>query len=302
MDKFLICITGPTAIGKTALSIALAKSFDTVVISADSRQFYKEMSIGVAVPTPEELAEVPHYFIQHISTARTYSVGDFERDALRELETLFKKHQLVVMVGGSGLFVKAVTEGLHEFPEVDPEIRARLNLELEEKGIALLQQRLKELDPHYFKKADLQNHRRIIRALEISIGTGRPYSEFLNLPKPERSFKTLQIGLTAPREVLYARIEKRVDLMVKAGLLAEAEKLHTKRCPKASKTIGYSELFKFFDGKWPLDFALDEIKKNTRRFAKRQLTWFKKQDITWFSYDSNPDEIEAFIRRQTGLD
>lgn len=303
MNKYLVCITGPTGIGKTSKSIALAKAFDTEIISADSRQFYKEMSIGVAVPSGEELAAVPHHFIQHISADTEYNAGDFERDALKKLDELFQKYEVVFMVGGSGLFVKAVTEGLNEFPEVSPEIRENLNLELAERGIESLQQKLIDLDPDYAETADMQNHRRIIRALEICLGTGKAYSDFLNKPRAQRPFKSIKIGLTAPRELIYSRIEKRVDLMMQAGLLEEAEKLYVEKCEKASQTIGYSELFKFFDKEWSLDFAIDEIKKNTRRFAKRQLTWFRKdKSITWFSYDTDPGEIITFIRRQINPD
>ncbi|TBW26763.1 tRNA (adenosine(37)-N6)-dimethylallyltransferase MiaA [Gramella sp. KN1008] len=299
MNNFLINIIGPTAIGKTALAIAVAKHFNTEIISADSRQFFKEMKIGTAVPDAEELEAAPHHFIQHISIEDKYSVGDFEREALRKLEELFKEHKIAVMVGGSGLYIKAVTEGLDDFPEVDPEIRKNLNKHLEEDGIDWLQQKLFVLDPDHYKNIDVQNPHRLIRALEVCIGTGKSFSSFLNKEKPPRDFETIHIGLTADREIIYDRINKRVDLMIENGLIEEAKSLYPKRELNALNTVGYKELFQYFEGETDLETAISEIKKNTRRFAKRQLTWFRKdEDIKWFEFDEDPEKIFGYIENK----
>ena len=277
-DKLLICIVGPTAIGKTSMAIALANYYGTEIISADSRQFYKEISIGTAVPTTKELQTVNHHFIQHKSIFETYSVGDFERDAMAALKELFKQKEVVIMVGGSGLYVDAVTKGLDKFPTVSPKIRQELIEKLEHEGIESLQKMLKDLDPDYSTRVDLENPHRVIRALEICLGTGKPYSTFLNREKPNRPFKSLTLGLFADRAVIYDRIEKRVDIMMEQGLLPEAEKVYAHKDQNALQTIGYRELFNYLDGQWDLNFAVSEIKKNTRRFAKRQLTWFRKDE------------------------
>ena len=273
---FLICIVGATAIGKTALAIKIAKAFNAEIISADSRQFFKEMSIGTAVPNEEELSAVPHHFIQNKSIFEDYSVGDFERDALSLLKDLFEKKKVAVMVGGSGLYVDAVVKGLDYFPEVPSEIREQLNFELNEKGLETLQDELKNADPTYFEKVDIQNPHRIIRALEIYRATGKPYSSFLNIENTKRNFKTLYIGLTAERETIYARINQRVDQMIEAGLIDEAKSLFGYKEKNALQTVGYRELFEYFDGKYSLEKAVEEIKKNTRHYAKRQMTWFRK--------------------------
>ncbi|TRO66993.1 tRNA (adenosine(37)-N6)-dimethylallyltransferase MiaA [Christiangramia sabulilitoris] len=302
MNNFLINIIGPTAIGKTSLSIKVAKHFDAEIISADSRQFFKEMKIGTAVPEEAELNAAPHHFIQHISIHDKYSVGDFERDAILKLEKLFETHNIAVMVGGSGLYIKAVTEGLDEFPAVDPKIRANLNSHLEKDGIDWLQQKLFILDPDYYKVADVQNPHRLIRALEICIATGQPFSEFLDQEKSERNFETINIGLTAERELIYERINRRVDIMMKNGLLEEARKLYPSRDLNALNTVGYKELFAYFDGDTDLETAVSEIKKNTRRFAKRQLTWFRKDEhIKWFDHNADPGEIFRYIESQINI-
>lgn len=290
--KHLITIVGPTAIGKTALAVEVAKHFGTEIISADSRQFYKEMHIGTAVPTKEELKAVKHHFVQHISIFDNYSVGDFERDAIAKIEKLFTKKDVVVMAGGSGLFINAVLNGLDEFPEVAPSIRENLNQLLKEKGIAYLQQMLKELDPLHFSKIDIQNPQRMVRALEVCIASGMPYSSFLSAKKTERNFTPILIGLTAQREDLYSRINQRVDAMLQQGLLEEAASLYRHKTLNALQTVGYKELFTYFDGDCSLDAAVSEIKKNTRRFAKRQLTWFNKnKQIMWFYYKTHISEI-----------
>jgi len=299
MKKTLICIVGPTAIGKTKLAISLAQHFNTEIISADSRQFFKEMQIGTAVPSKEELAAAPHHFIQHKSIRESYSVGDFEKDALHLLETLFKEKDTMILVGGSGLYVDAVTKGLDEFPKIKPEIRDTLNEELETGGIQSLQERLKKLDPKYYKQVDLENPHRLIRALEVCMGSGKPYSSFIGQEKPKRPFTVCTIGVTADREVIYDRINKRVDLMMKKGLLEEAKSVYQYRELNALQTVGYKELFKHFDGQWELDFALSEIKKNTRRFAKRQLTWFKKNgDTLWVDFEEVVSSVIQRIENQ----
>lgn len=292
IENTLITIVGPTAIGKTALSIKLAKHFNAEIISCDSRQFYKEMNIGTAVPSIEELEAAPHHFIQNRSIFEDYNVGDFEKDALKTINSLFKKNTIVIMVGGSGLYVDAVINGLDYFPTVDSSIRENLNKQLETKGIEALQLQLKGLDIETYKSIAIANPQRVIRALEVCIGSGKTYSSFKNKPKAKRNFKSIKIGLNAEREIIYNRINKRVDIMMQEGLLLEAEKLFTNKNLNALQTVGYRELFSFMDQEITKEFAIEEIKKNTRRFAKRQLTWFKKDDsILWFDYKTNPETI-----------
>ncbi len=281
----LITIVGPTAIGKTALSIQLANAFNASIISCDSRQFFKEMTIGTAVPEPKELAAAKHYFIQNRSVFDSYNVGEFERDTLEKLEVLFKENPIQIMVGGSGLYVDAVLNGLDYFPEVAPEIREALLLKLEKEGIEVLQKQLKELDVETYKLIAIDNPHRIMRALEVCIGSGIPYSTFKNKPKKPRNFKSIKIGLNADREMIYNRINQRVDAMIDNGLIEEAKTLHAHKELNALQTVGYRELFSFFDGNFTKEFAISEIKKNSRRFAKRQLTWFKRdENILWFDY------------------
>lgn len=288
----LITIVGPTAIGKTALSILLANHFKSDIISCDSRQFYKEMTIGTAVPEPEELAAAKHHFIQDRSIFNDYNVGQFERDALAKLENLFKENPVQIMVGGSGLYVDAALKGLDYFPEVDKQIRIDLTKELEEKGIESLQEKLKKLDLETYNTIALDNPHRIMRALEICIGTNTPYATFKNKPKAPRNFNSIKIGLTADREIIYSRINHRVDLMIANGLLEEAKALHQHKNLNALQTVGYRELFSFFEGDFTKEFAISEIKKNTRRFAKRQVTWFKKDSETfWFDYKTDINTI-----------
>ncbi|MBZ9730579.1 tRNA (adenosine(37)-N6)-dimethylallyltransferase MiaA [Salegentibacter sp. JZCK2] len=295
-NNYLLNVVGPTAIGKTALAIKLAKKFNTEIISADSRQFYKEMSIGTAVPSKNELQTAKHHFIQHISIEEEYNVGDFEAEAIQKLEEIFQNNSFAVMVGGSGLYTKSVLQGLDYFPEVPSEIRQNLNLKFKEEGLVPLQEQLQKLDPEYYKTADVENPQRVIRALEVSIGTGKPYSSYLNRPKKQRNFIPISIGLSADREIIYERINRRVDLMMDEGLLQEAETLFPKRQLNALNTVGYKELFEFLKGKDSLETAVAEIKKNTRRFAKRQLTWFRKDpDIQWFNFHTPPEEIQQFI-------
>ncbi len=296
MINYLITVVGATAIGKTALSIQLAQHFNTEIISSDSRQFYKEMNIGTAVPTEDELNAATHHFIQNRSIFDMYSVGQFEKDALKKLDTLFLKNNIVIMVGGSGLYTNAVLNGLDYFPEVAPEIRTNLNLELENNGILSLQNQLKELDPESYASIEIENPHRLIRALEICIGTGKTYAEFKNKPKATRNFTPIKIGLFADRTLMYNRINQRVDIMIQQGLLDEAKKLHPYKNLNALQTVGYKELFDYLDGKYTLEFAIEEIKKNTRRFAKRQVTWNKKDpSINWFDFTTDTTEIIAKI-------
>ncbi len=274
------------------MSIKLAQHYNTAIVSADSRQFFKEMQIGTAAPTKEELDAAPHYCIHHKSVEENYSVGDFERDALNILDELYKTYDVVIMVGGSGLYVDAVTKGLDDFPDIDPKIRENLNIILETQGLEPLQQQLKELDPVSYENIAIDNPHRVIRALEVSIGSNQPYSSFLNKAKEDRPFKTINIGLTADRQVIYDRINLRVDLMVKQGLLEEAKALIPKQQLNALNTVGYKELFKYFNDEWSLEFAISEIKKNSRRFAKRQLTWFKRnQETIWFDYKTSANSV-----------
>lgn len=284
----LVCILGPTAIGKTKLAIQLAQHFTTEIISADSRQFYKEMNIGTAVPSTKELNSVTHHFIQHISINENYSVGHFERDADKTLYSLFQKHKTVILVGGSGLYVKAITDGLDEFPNVDEQQRNKLNKELVTIGLPALQNELKKVDPISYDSIDIYNPKRVIRALSIYRSSGEAYSTFLGQKKEKKKFKLLKIGITAPREIIYKRIEERVDAMMSNGLLEEAKLLFPHRELNALNTVGYKELFEFIKGNTSLPEAIVEIKKNTRRFAKRQMTWLnnKEKDVLWINFDT----------------
>ena len=290
--KTLLTIVGPTAIGKTRMAIALATHFGTEILSCDSRQFFKELRIGTAVPSAEELMAAPHHFIQHKSIFEAYSVGDFERDAIALLDKLFKKHDVVVMVGGSGLYAKAIIDSLDDFPEVDEVIRQELNEAYAQKGIEYLQELLKTLDEVQYNQMDIQNPQRLIRALEVCRASGKPYSSFLQRKEKQRDFTSVQIGLTADRTEVYERINKRVDMMLEEGLLIEAQDMMPYRHLNALQTVGYKELFPFFEGECSFEAAIEAIKMNTRRFAKRQFTWFQKDKrIKWFDYRSSLEEV-----------
>jgi len=298
-NKYLITVVGATAIGKTALSIKLAQHFNAEIISCDSRQFYKEMKIGTAVPTDDELAAAKHHFIQNRSIFDDYSVGQFEKDALAKLKELFLNNDVIIMVGGSGLYTNSVIKGLDYFPEVDSKIRADLNQQIEDGNIESLQNQLKELDPESYQTIEIENPHRLIRALEICIGTGKPYSSFKNKNKEERNFTPIMVGLSSDRELMYNRINQRVDIMIKEGLIEEAKKLYKHKNLNALQTVGYRELFNYFDGNGTLEFAIKEIKKNTRRFAKRQVTWNKKDtSIHWFDFK---DEISNITDKMKDL-
>lgn len=294
--NYLIVIVGPTAIGKTALAIEIAKRYKSEILSCDSRQFFKEMTIGTAVPSKEELASVPHHFIQNKSIFENYSVGDFEREGIALLDELFEKNPIQVMVGGSGLYVNAILNGLDDFPNIDSSIRIKLNTLLEKEGIEYLQEQLKELDPEHYQRVAIKNPQRVIRALEICLGTGKTYSSFLNQKKNIRNFTPIVIGIQAEREIMYERINKRVDIMIQSGLIEEVTALYPHRELNALQTVGYREIFSYLNKEITLDFAIEEIKKNTRRFAKRQLTWFKKDENThWIDYTSSTEQIVGFL-------
>ena len=285
--KTLISIVGTTGIGKTALSIQLAKFLKTEIVSCDSRQFFREMKIGTAAPTEQELAEVPHHFIGNLSVTNYYSVGQFEAEAIKKIEGIFAEKDFVVLVGGSMMYEKAVIQGLHDLPEANPENQAQLNEILENDGIVKLQEMLSEMDSEYFSKVDQDNPRRLLRAIDVMWQTGKKYSELVAEPVNKRNFQTMRIGIKAPREIIYERINRRVDKMIEAGLLQEVQQLITHKNLVPLKTVGYTELFEYFDGNWELDFAVEEIKKNSRRFAKRQLTWYRKEEnIHWVNYEN----------------
>jgi tRNA dimethylallyltransferase len=303
--KHLITIVGPTAIGKTSLSIELANHYNCEIISCDSRQFYKEMRIGTAVPSSEELSLAKHHFIQNKSIFENYTVGDFEKEALLKIDELFQTNDYIILVGGSGLYVNAILKGFDEFPAIEQSIRENINTNFEKLGITYLQQKLKDLDPFYYEKITsenpqtLQNPQRLMRFVEVCIGTKKPYSSFLNKKKNNRNFTPILIGLEAERAIIYDRINQRVDLMIQEGLLKEAELLLPEKKLNALQTVGYSELFHYFDGEFTLEFAVEEIKKNTRRFSKRQLTWFKRQENTkWFDYKTERIKIIDYINDQ----
>lgn len=295
--KTLIVIIGPTAIGKTALAIEIARQFSTEIISADSRQFFKEMEIGTAKPSAEELAAAPHHFINSHSVNTLFSTGDFEIQALKLMDELFQKHDLLVMVGGSGLYIDAICKGLDDLPATDISIREQLNEQLAAEGIEVIKGQLSIHDPEYYAKVDQSNPQRMIRGLEFFLSTGMKLSSFLTNRKKERPFNIIKIGLNTDRSELYNRINSRVDQMMEAGLLDEVKSLQAYRNYNALNTVGYSELFAYLDGELDLDQAVDKIKQNTRRFAKRQLTWFRRDDnITWFE-PNHTDEVITYIKK-----
>ena len=296
--NYLIFIVGPTAIGKTALSIKLAQYFDCDILSCDSRQFFKEIKIGTAVPNAEELAAAPHHFIQNKSIFENYTVGDFEKEAIAKLDELFQKNNIQIVVGGSGLYVNAILQGFDDFPEVSTEIRENVRNQYEEKGLEFLQEKLQELDSNYYSTLlkenpqTLQNPQRMMRFVEVCLASNLPYSSFLNQKKNSRNFTPIIIGLEAEREIMYNRINQRVDIMIKEGLLEEAKNVYPNKELNALQTVGYRELFDYFDRKTTLDFAVEQIKMNTRRFAKRQLTWFKRnEDTIWFDFQTETSTI-----------
>ncbi|MCD4731347.1 MAG: tRNA (adenosine(37)-N6)-dimethylallyltransferase MiaA [Bacteroidales bacterium] len=293
MKNKLIVIAGPTAIGKTTKAIQLAQWLDSEIISADSRQFYKELKIGVATPSIKELEAVKHHFVGHLSIAEYYNVSRYEQDVLRLLETYFKEHQYGILVGGSGLYIDAVCKGIDELPDPDNYLRERLKDTYNKKGLEHLKNQLQELDPEYYKIVDLNNPNRILRALEVCIATGKTYTSLRQNEAKPREFEIIKIGLDRPREELFNIIEQRVDRMIEMGLVDEVQSLQHYKNLNALNTVGYKEIFNYLDGIWTLDLTIEKIKTHTRRYAKRQLTWFKKdQDITWF----HPDEMDKIIK------
>ena len=293
MNNTLIIIAGPTAIGKTALAIKLAQYYKTEIISADSRQFYKEMNIGTAKPSQKELEAVKHHLIDSHSIFNQFNAGEFEKESIDIINNLFLNHKHVIMVGGSGLFINALRYGFDPLPVASDEVRGRLNMLFEDNGIIYLQEKLKVVDPDYYKEVDINNPQRIIRALEVFESTGKPFSSLRKHIKKQRPFNIVMLGLNTNREALYQRINSRVDEMVIAGLMEEVESLKEYKHLNALNTVGYSEIFDYLDGKCTKDEAIEKIKQNTRRFAKRQLTWFNKsEDIKWFS----PDQLEPIIQ------
>ena len=298
MKKHLIVIAGPTGIGKTDLSIRLAKQYQAEIISCDSRQFYREMNIGTAVPNKTDLAEVKHHFIQNLSIENPYTVGDFEKDALTKIDELHQKNDVVIMVGGSGLYIDAVCKGLDDFPKIPTDIRARLNQRLVHEGIESLEQELNKLDPDYHKIVDKSNPHRIIRALEVCLVSGKAFSSFRKKQEKTRAFNTIKIILNRDRETLYERINLRVNQMMKEGLLEEVKNLLPFREFNALQTVGYKELFAYFDGECNLETAIEEIKKNTRRYAKRQMTWFRRDPETLFFNPEEDKNIYAYLEQE----
>ena len=292
MNKILITLSGPTGSGKTSLSIRIAKAIGAEIFSCDSRQFYKEMSIGTAVPNERELMEVSHHFIQHRSIQSPYSVGQFEADAMDALTQYFTDHDVAILVGGSGLYMQAVVEGIDKFPEVPEEIRTELGKRLETNGLGDLQNDLKTLDPDHYQKMDIQNPSRVIRALGVSLAAGQPYSSFLGQDKPNRPFSVLPLTVDIPRKILYDRISDRVDEMINTGLLEEAKSLYPYRDLNALLTVGYQEIFDFYDQKIDLDYAIALIKQHTRHYAKRQITWIRRKESNAIKINSTISDEE----------
>ena len=293
MNKTLITISGPTAVGKTKFSIDLAKLLNCQIISCDSRQFYKELSIGTAIPSKKELNAVKHHYIQHKSINDTYTVKEFQKDALNKIKELFNSDEFIILVGGSGLYMDAVIYGLDEFPEIDKKVRENLNLKLNKFGIIYLQKKLQKLDPEYYSKVDLKNPRRLIRALEVCISSNKPFSSYINKKKTKHPFKLFNIGIVMDRDKLYEKINSRVDHMFSQGLVNEVKGLIDFKNYNALKTVGYKELFQFIENKCTLNESIEEIKKNTRRYAKRQITWLKsKNDITYINSSTDAKLVQ----------
>ncbi len=298
--KTLISIVGTTGIGKTKLAIDLANHFGTEIISCDSRQFFRETKIGTATPSAEELLAAKHHFIANLSVEDYYSIGQFETEALSKLDLLFNTHNTVIMVGGSTMYERAVIEGLNDLPEADKDHQEKLQKIWEENGIEALQNLLENLDPEYFSQVDQENPRRLLRAIDVIWQTGKKYTDLINAPKAKRNFSTIRIGIEAPREIIYERINHRVDLMMENGLLDEVMALDHLRKTKdlpSLKTVGYTELFNYLDEVWTLEFAVSEIKKNSRRFAKRQLTWYRgEENIHWVNYQNPLEESLSLLQ------
>ena len=295
MKKKLITISGQTASGKTNLSIRLAQNLNCSIISCDSRQFYKEMSIGTAVPSKLELSKANHYFIHHKSVKDNYTVGDFQNDALKLIENLFKKDDYIILTGGSGMYMDAIVNGIDKFPKIKLGVRELLNEKHNSRGILFLKNKLKELDPEYYDIVDVNNHRRLIRALEVCISTGKTYSSFLNKKNKKHDFESVNFGIKVDRELLYEKINYRVDKMISDGLIKEAKTLLNFKDLNPLNTVGYKELFEHFKGNLTKSQAIEKIKQNTRRYAKRQMTWLKNKNLVWIENNVEIDEIKRFI-------
>ncbi|NDW11678.1 tRNA (adenosine(37)-N6)-dimethylallyltransferase MiaA [Bacteroides sp. 214] len=295
MTKNLLVLIGPTGVGKTDLSIRLAQSFDTVIVSADSRQLYADLKIGTAAPTQEQLAALPHYFIGTLGLTDYYSAAQYEADAIKLLEELFEQKDIVVLTGGSMMYVDAICNGIDDIPTVDAETREVLLQRFKEEGLEQLCAELKLLDPEYYNTVDLKNHKRVIHALEICYMTGKTYTSFRTKQKKQRPFNIIKIGLTRDREELYHRINQRVDIMMKEGLLEEARSVFSYRHLNSLNTVGYKELFKYLEGEWELSFAIEKIKQNSRIYSRKQMTWFKRdEEIKWFHPEAE-EEIINYI-------
>ena len=298
MNNQLVTIIGPTAIGKTDLAIKIAEFYKTEIVSADSRQFYRELNIGTAKPSSSELSKIKHHLINNKSIHEQYNINDFEKDAIESINSIFKKNKVAVLVGGSGLFINSVLYGLDEIPAIDENIRNSLYSDMDSLGIKVLQEKLKLLDPNSYDNIDVDNPRRLIRALEVTIGSGKPYSSFLKKTKKNRDFNVITIGLNQDRAELYEKINARVDNMIKDGLIDEVKGLLELKNLKTLNTIGYSEVFKYIDGVYSKDECINEIKKNTRRYAKRQLTWFKSiENVKWVSPNYDLKDVLNHIER-----
>lgn len=287
-SKVLLVLLGPTGVGKTELSLRAAEYFQSPVISCDSRQMYKGLEIGTAAPLPSQLERVPHYFIGNLALTDYYNASRFEEEAIALLQELHAKHPVVVMAGGSMMYIDAVCRGIDEIPTVDEKIRADLWALYDREGLDPIRAQLKLLDPEFYGQVDLKNYKRVIHALEVCLMTGRPYSSLRTNPRKERDFAILKVGLVREREELYSRINRRVEEMMEAGLLEEARKVYPFKCLNSLNTVGYKELFMYLDGEWTLDFAVEKIKQNTRIYARKQMTWFKRdREIHWF----HPEEF-----------
>jgi tRNA dimethylallyltransferase len=301
MAKNLLVIIGPTGVGKTELSLRIAENFGTEIVSADSRQLYANLKIGTAAPTPEELQRVPHHFIGTLQLTDYYSAAQYEEDALKLLDHLFHTKDVVILTGGSMMYVDAVCKGIDDIPTVDEETRKTLLERYEKEGLEQLCAELKLLDPDYYKIVDLKNHKRVIHALEICYMTGKTYTSFRTQEKKTRPFRMIKIGLTRDREELYARINQRVDIMMEQGLLDEVKQVYPYRQLNSLNTVGYKELFNYLDGEWELPFAIDKIKQNSRIYSRKQMTWFKRdEEIRWF-HPNQEEDILTYIKQKIQL-
>ena len=299
LNKTLLVVLGPTGVGKTNISLRLAEHFDCPIVSSDSRQFYRELKIGTAAPTEEQLQQVKHYFIGSHSIFDEYNAGQYEQDTIQLLDVLFKKNDVVMLVGGSMMYIDAVCNGMDDIPTVDNETREFWQKQFADKGLEFIQNELKRLDPKHYEQVDTQNPKRILHALEICSMTGKPYSELRTGERKQRNFNIIKIGLNRPRPELYERINARVDEMMSEGLLKEAEQFYLHKQLNTLNTVGYKELYEFMDGNWTLDFAINMIKQDSRRYAKRQLTWFNRdKEIKWFTPE-NEEEILEYVKEKT---